>query len=133
LIEVAKLLRILDDESASKDLVMVKPCPSADTWTHTARKNVNSGNVSVPSLWSMLYADDAAIVSVAELTGMMTNLVEVTSQFGLLVSEKKSQTMCAASEKQLQTGRVVIKHLQARTSTSNFVPRNEIDRGWWSL
>jgi hypothetical protein len=40
---------------------------------------------------------------------MMTILAEVTSQFGLLVSEKETPIMYAASEKQLHTGRVEIK------------------------
>eukprot|EP00903_Cladosiphon_okamuranus_P015101 g13968.t1 len=47
------------------------------------------------AVWAMLYADDAAVVSkTAEgLARMMTIVVEVFREFGLTVSERKTETM----------------------------------------
>ena len=50
----------------------------------------------VRAFWSMLYADDAAIISrsPASLEKMMPTIVRVAGQFGLMVSEPKTETMC---------------------------------------
>ena len=47
------------------------------------------------SVWGILYADDAGIVSrsPAGLANMMTVIVEVFGAFGLTVSEKKTESL----------------------------------------
>ena len=47
------------------------------------------------ALWAMLYADDAGVVSKSAngLARMMTIIVEVFREFGLMVSEKKTETL----------------------------------------
>ena len=46
-------------------------------------------------IWSMLYANDAAIApgSPASLAKMMTAVVEVCEAYGLTVAERKTETM----------------------------------------
>ena len=48
------------------------------------------------AVWSMLYADDACIVSrsLQGLAKMMEVIVEVCRAFALTVSAKKTETMC---------------------------------------
>ena len=50
----------------------------------------------VRAFWSMLYADDATIISrsPASLENIMSIIVRVAGQFGLMVSEPKTETMC---------------------------------------
>ena len=47
------------------------------------------------AVWGMLYSDDAGVVSrpAEGLAGMMTLVVEVFEEFGLTVSEKKTETL----------------------------------------
>ncbi|CAB1112683.1 unnamed protein product [Ectocarpus sp. CCAP 1310/34] len=47
------------------------------------------------AVWGMLYADDAGVVSRSAegLARMMTIIVEVFGEFGLTVSEKKTETL----------------------------------------
>jgi hypothetical protein len=103
--------RILADEATNKDLASVKTFLSVDPWNYEARKDVTDENITVKKLWSMLYADDAAIVSRSEtgLSSMMTILVEATSQFGLMVSENKTKTMYAARMSELKVKTVELK------------------------
>ena len=59
------------------------------------------------AVWGMLYADDACVVSRSQegLTIMMTTIVEVFGEFGLTVSEKKTETLLKrAPEKQPKKG-----------------------------
>ncbi|CAM9326971.1 unnamed protein product, partial [Pylaiella littoralis] len=54
---------------------------------------------AVKSIWRMLYADDACIVSQSpqspgSLEKMMSIIERVAGRFGLLVSEPKTETMC---------------------------------------
>ena len=51
------------------------------------------------AVWGMLYADDAGVVSRSQerLTRMMTIIVEVFGEFGLIVSEKKTKTLDAGT------------------------------------
>ena len=59
------------------------------------------------TVWEMLYADDAGVVSRSQegLTRMMTTIVEVLGEFGLTVSEKKTETfLMQAPEKQQKKG-----------------------------
>ena len=58
-------------------------------------------------VWGMFYADDAGVVSRSQegLTKMMTTIVEVFGEFGLTVSEKKTETLLMrAPEKQPKKG-----------------------------
>jgi hypothetical protein len=105
--------RILADETAAKDLVKVKSCMSSHPWDVTARNSAKPEDIdklSLVELWSMLYADDAGIVSKSEagLTSMMNIIVQATSQFGLTVSEDKTKTMYVAKEKELKVRKVEI-------------------------
>ena len=55
------------------------------------------------AVWGMFYADDAGVVSRSQegLARMMTTIVEVFGEFGLTVSEKKTETLLMrAPEKQ---------------------------------
>jgi hypothetical protein len=111
-LEVARK-RILADETAANDLVKVKTCMSSHPWdvkTRNSAKPEDIEKLSLAELWSMLYADDAGIVSKSEagLTSMMNIIVQATSQFGLTVSEDKTKTMYVAKEKELEVRRVKI-------------------------
>jgi hypothetical protein len=109
-LEVARK-RILADETATKDMVKVKSCMSSHPWdVKTRNKQADREKLSLTELWSMLYADDAGIVSKSEagLTSMMNIIVQTTSQFGLTVSEDKTKTMYVAKEKELEVRRVKI-------------------------
>ena len=69
------------------DLVSIRLTPSA----------VRDGDETprTSTIWSMLYADNAAIVyrSPASLPKMMTGVVEVWGAYGLTLAEKKTETM----------------------------------------
>ena len=68
------------------------------------------------TVWGMLYADDAGIVSrsPARLARMMTVIVEVFGAFGLTVSEKKTETLLMrAPEKAQQPGETPTPSLPA--------------------
>ena len=59
------------------------------------------------AVWRMFYADDAGVVSRSQggLARMMTTIVEVFGEFGLTVSEKKTETLLMrAPEKQPKKG-----------------------------
>ena len=59
------------------------------------------------AVWGMFYADDAGVVSRSQegLARMMTTIVEVFGEFGLTVSEKKTETLLMrAPEKQPKKG-----------------------------
>jgi hypothetical protein len=88
----------------------VKSCMSSNPWDAAARNSGQQGDISLTTLWSMLYADDAGIVSKSEsgLTSMMNIIVEATSQFGLTVSENKTKIMYVARAKDLEVKRVDI-------------------------
>ena len=105
--------RILADEATRNDLVTVKSGMKLDPWVVPTRKGggvVENEKTLLTQLWSMLYADDAAIVSRSEsgLVSMMTIIVETTAQFGMMVSENKTKIMYTARESELKTRRVTI-------------------------
>ena len=59
------------------------------------------------AVWGMFYADDAGVVSRSQegLARMMTTIVEVFGEFGLTVSEKKTETLLMRTpEKQPKKG-----------------------------
>lgn len=68
---------------------LTDPCNSGK------RKGTNKTEWSYRRLWSMLFADDAAVVkrSPGTLQRLMDVLVTTCSEFGLLVSVKKTETM----------------------------------------
>ena len=79
-------------------------------------------------LWSMLYADDACIVSrtSSNLEKMMTVTVTACREFGLTVSEAKTETMLLHS----QTGTLSINVAgQAYKQANNFCIPGGINRG----
>ena len=122
-LEVAKK-RILADKETQKDLVTVRSCMNSDPWNVAARNlktksgqkkeggddDDDAAGITFTKLWSMLYADDAAIVSKSEtgLASMMSIIVEATLQFGLTVSENKTKIMYAAKKSALKAKRVTI-------------------------
>ena len=92
------LVRFSEDDTI-KDLVYLKgeAGVGAGTPLERARRVV----------WGMLFADDAGVVSRSQegLTRMMTTIVEVFGEFGLTVSEKKTETLLMrAPEKQPKKG-----------------------------
>ena len=92
-------MRFSEDDKILKDLVYLEEEAGvgAGTPLERARKAV----------WGMLYVDDAGVVSRSQegLTRMMTTIVEVFGQFGLTVSEKKTETLLMrAPEKQPKKG-----------------------------
>ena len=81
------LVRFSEDDTILKDLVYLEEEAGvgAETPLERARRAV----------WGMFYADDAGVVSRSQegLTRMMTTIVEVFGEFGLTVSEKKTETL----------------------------------------
>ena len=78
---------------ADKDII--------DALVNLRRKPGASGRTArdpapATSLWGMLYADDAAVVSQSpeQLRKMMVVIVTVCEAFGLTVSEAKTEVMC---------------------------------------
>ena len=93
------LVRFSEDDTIVRDLVYLeeKAGVGAGTPLERARRAV----------WGMLYADDAGVVSRSQkgLARMMTTTVEVFGEFGLTVSEKKTETLLMrAPEKQPKKG-----------------------------
>ena len=66
--------------------------------TGTGKRGATTAGEAAPamSLWGMLYADDAAVVSQSpeQLSKMMVVIVTVCAAFGLTVSEAKTEIMC---------------------------------------
>ena len=94
------LVRLSDDDTVPRDVVYLEEEDGvgAETPLERARRSV----------WGMLYADDAGVVSrsLEGLMRMMTLIVEVFGAFGLTVSEKKKETLLMrATEKQPKKGR----------------------------
>ena len=93
------LVRFGEDDTILKDLVYLEEEAGvgAETPLECARRAV----------WGMFYADDAGVVSRSQegLARMMTTIVEVFGEFGLTVSEKKTETLLMrAPEKQPKKG-----------------------------
>ena len=93
------LVRFSEDDTILKDLVYLEEEAGvgAETPLERARRAV----------WGMFYADDAGVVSRSQegLARMMTTIVEVFGEFGLTVSEKKTETLLMrAPEKQPKKG-----------------------------
>ena len=93
------LVRFSEDDTIRKDLVYLEDEAGvgAETPLERARRAV----------WGMFYADDAGVVSRSQegLARMMTTIVEVFREFGLTVSEKKTETLSMrAPEKQPKKG-----------------------------
>ena len=66
--------------------------------TRTGRRGMTTAGEAAPatSLWGVLYADDAAVVSQSpeQLRAMMVVIVTVCAAFGLTASETKTEIMC---------------------------------------
>ena len=93
------LVRFSEDDTILKYLVYLEEeaAGGAGTPLERARRAV----------WGILYADDAGVVSRSRegLTRMMTTIVEVFGEFGLTMSEKKTETLLMrAPEKQPKKG-----------------------------
>ena len=93
------LVRFSEDDTILKDLVYLEEEAGvgAETPLERARRAV----------WGMFYADDAGVVSRSQegLARMMTTIVDVFGEFGLTVSEKKTETLLMrAPEKQPKKG-----------------------------
>ena len=93
------LVRFSEDNTILNDLVYLEEEAGvgAETPLERARRAV----------WGMFYADDAGVVSRSQegLARMMTTIVEVFGEFGLTVSEKKTETLLMrAPEKQPKKG-----------------------------
>ena len=93
------LVLFSEDDTILKDLVYLEEEAGvgAETPLERARRAV----------WGMFYADDAGVVSRSQegLARMMTTIVEVFGEFGLTVSEKKTETLLMrAPEKQPKKG-----------------------------
>ena len=71
------------------------------------------------TIWSMLYADDAAIVSrsPASLAKMMTAVVEVCGAYGLTVAERKTEAMVMRPQEVLE----IVAAGQRYAQTEQFV------------
>ena len=81
------LVRFIEDDTIPKDLVYHEEEAGVGAVTPLERAR--------RAVWGMLYADDAGVVSRSQegLTRMMTTIVEVFGEFGLTVSEKKTETL----------------------------------------
>ena len=91
------LVRFSEDDTILKYMVYLKE--EAGVGAGTPLERARS--------WGMLYAGDAGVVSRSQegLTRMMTTIVEVFGEFGLTVSEKKTETLLMrAPEKQPKKG-----------------------------
>ena len=93
------LVRFSEDDTILKYLVYLEEEAGVRAGTPLERAR--------RAVWGMLYADDAGVVSRSQegLTRMMTTIVEVFGEFGLTVSEKKTETLLMrAPEKQPKKG-----------------------------
>ena len=93
------LVRFSGDDTILKDLVYLEEEAGVGTETPLERAR--------RAVWGMFYADDAGVVSRSQegLARMMTTIVEVFGEFGLTVSEKKTETLLMrAPEKQPKKG-----------------------------
>ena len=94
------LVRFSEDDTILKDLVYLEEEAGVGAGTPLERAR--------RAVWGMLYADDAGVVSRSQegLARMMTTIiVEVFEEFGLTVSEKKTETLLMrAPEKQPKKG-----------------------------
>ena len=81
------LVRFSEDDTILKDLVYLEEEAGVGAGTPLERAR--------RAVWGMLYADDAGVVSRSQevLTRMMTTSMEVFGEFGLTVSEKKTETL----------------------------------------
>ena len=82
--------RFREDPEVTADVVSIRWTPPATDGGATKGVTVGSCN-----LWSMLYADDAGLVSRSprSLAKMMATVVEVCGAYGLTVAETKTETM----------------------------------------
>ena len=93
------LVRFSEDDTILKDLVYLEEEAGVGAGTPLERAR--------RAVWEMFYADDAGVVSRSQegLARMMTTIVEVFGEFGLAVSEKKTETpLMRAPEKQPKKG-----------------------------
>ena len=81
----AVLVRFSEDDPILKDLVYLEEEAGVGAGTPLERAR--------RAVWGMFYADDAGVVSRSQerLTRMMSTIVEVVGEFGLTVSEKKTE------------------------------------------
>ena len=93
------LVRFSEDDTILKDLVYLEEEAGVGAGTPLERARW--------AVWGMFYADDAGVVSRSQegLASMMTTIVEVFGEFGLTLSEKKTETLLMrAPEKQPKKG-----------------------------
>lgn len=83
------IARFSEDKVILEDLVYLQEDTAATAEKKTPLERVEA------AVWGMLYADDAGVVSRSAegLARMMTVVVEVFAEFGLTVSEKKTETL----------------------------------------
>ena len=91
----AAMLMVAVDEFSGDEQVMTDMVKIRSKVTEGKGKNAKVVE-AVKSLWGMLYADDAGIVSRSpgSLEKMMSAIVRVAGLFGLMVSEPKTEIMC---------------------------------------
>ena len=97
-VRIVVLQRFSEDPTILAELVHLKE-PSTAIGPELAVDYVSR------AVWSMLYVDDACIVSRSPqgLATMMEVIVEVCRAFALTVSEKKTGTMCMPPPRTPQT------------------------------
>ena len=92
-------VRFSKDDTILKNLVYLKEEAGVGAGTPLERAR--------RAVWGIIYANDAGVVSRSQegLTRMMTSFVEVFGEFGLTVSEKKTETLLMwAPKKQRKKG-----------------------------
>ena len=107
--------RFRADPQVEVDLVRIRSTPSV----------VRGGDKTprTSTIWSILYADDDAIVSrsPASLAKMMTAVVEVCGAYGLTVAERKTETMVMRPPHHVQEDLQIVAAGQRYAQTEQFV------------
>ena len=89
---IVVLKRFVEDPLIVSDLVYLDDAPKGED-----RRPKDEGTLDMNrrAVWGMLYADDAGVVSTLPraLTRMMDVMVVACQEFGLAVSEKKTEAM----------------------------------------
>ena len=110
------------DSRVTEDMVMIGKAVAA------RKKRGKEGKsdmvaLNAKALWGMLYADDAGIVSRSpeSLEKMMSVIVRVAGEFGLMVSKPKTEIMCMLSKGMKECPFTVSAGGQAYKQTDRFV------------
>ena len=106
--------RLRTDPQVEADLVSIRSTLAVRNGDETPRTS---------TIWSMMYADDAAIVSrsPASLAKMMTAVVEVCGAYGLTVAERKTETMVMRPPHYAQADLEIVAAGQRYAQTDQFV------------